>query len=190
LSPCHLVSRVFLIGPRASGKTTVARLLAERLGWGWADADEALERRFARTIRALFAAEGEAGFRDKEAAVLRDLCRLERHVVATGGGVVLRPENRELLRASGAVVWFRADIDTLWGRLQGDASTAERRPVLTVGGREEVAEVLRLREPLYRACAHLAVETAGRAPAEIAAEVLTHPVFAKDQGPRTKDERA
>jgi shikimate kinase len=168
--PNHLI---FLIGPRGSGKSTVARLLAERLGWAWADADEALERCLGRSIHAIFEAEGEAGFRDRESALLPDLCSLGRHVIATGGGVVLRAANRELLRTSGWVVWLTADVDTLWRRTQADPSTAGRRPDLTVGGPEEVAEVLRLREPLYRACAHLAVDTAGRPPAEIAAEILT-----------------
>ncbi|HZY88714.1 MAG TPA: shikimate kinase, partial [Gemmataceae bacterium] len=169
LSPCHLV---ILIGPRGSGKTTVARLLAGRLGWAAADADEVLEARQGRSVRALFAAEGEAAFRDHEAAVLAELCRLRGHVIATGGGVVLRPENRELLRRSGWVVWLSADADTLWGRMQADGTTAERRPPLLGGGRKEVVEVLAAREPLYRACADLAVRTDGRSPEEVAEEIL------------------
>src|SRR5689334_2595238 len=96
LSPGHPV--IFLIGPRGSGKSTVARLLASRLGWDWVDADVVLERRCACSVRDLFARVGEAGFRDYEAAVLAELCRLRNHVVATGGGVVLRPDNRERLR--------------------------------------------------------------------------------------------
>jgi shikimate kinase len=169
-SPPHPL--IFLTGPRGSGKTTVARLLAARLGWDMVDADEALEARHGRSVRAVFAAEGEAGFREKEAAVLAELCRLRRHVVATGGGAVLRPDNRELLRRSGWVVWLTADPNTLWGRTQADGTTAERRPALTVGGREEVVEVLRAREPLYRGCAHLTVQTAGRTPEEVAEEIL------------------
>ena len=165
-------SPVFLIGPRGSGKSTVARLLAHDLRWDWLDADEELETRHGQSIRAIFAAEGEAGFRDKEAAILADLCRLRRHILATGGGVVLRPSNREQMRLSGRVVWLTADVETLWQRLQADDSTAERRPALSVGGRAEIEETIRSREYLYRQCADFVVETAARSPAEAAAEIL------------------
>jgi shikimate kinase len=162
---------IFLVGARGSGKTTVARRLAGRLGWPWLDADDVLERRAGCSVRAVFAAEGEAGFRQREAALLAELAGLSRHVIATGGGVVLREGNRALLRR-GRVVWLTADADTLWARLQGDPASAERRPVLTVGGREEVAAVLRAREPLYRACADLAVPTAGRSPEDVVGDIL------------------
>jgi shikimate kinase len=163
--------RCFLIGPRGSGKSTVARLLAGRLGWSWVDADAELERRAGRTIRVIFAEEGEAGFREREAALLRELSQVPRQVVATGGGVVLRPESRELLRSSGWVVWLNADAETLWERIRGDGSTAERRPALLGGGREEIQEILQRREALYRECAHQVVWTAGREAAEVAGEV-------------------
>ena len=166
-----LTSPIFLIGPRGSGKTTVARLLAERLGWEWVDADDVLEARHGRSIRAIFAEEGEAGFRDKEADVLMGLCGRVRCVVSTGGGVVVREANRALLRASGRVVWLTADADTLWRRLQDDGLSGERRPALTVGGRAEVEEVLRVREAWYAECAHLRVRTEGRPPEAVAAEV-------------------
>ncbi len=163
---------LFLIGPRGSGKSTVVRLLAHELGWDWLDADAELEKRYGQSIRAVFAREGEAGFRDKEAAVLADLCRLRRHVVATGGGVVLRDDNRQLLRASGRVVWLSADVETLWQRLRADEATAERRPPLTVGGRAEIEEILRLRDNLYRQCADYVVDTAARSPAEAVEEIV------------------
>ncbi|HEY7330623.1 MAG TPA: shikimate kinase [Gemmataceae bacterium] len=165
-------SPLFLIGSRGSGKSTVARLLAHELSWDWLDADEELEKRYGQSIRALFAVEGEAGFREKESLVLAQLCRLQRHVIATGGGVVLRENNRELLRASGRSVWLTADVETLWQRVQNDCTTADRRPPLTVGGRAEMEEILRLREPLYRQTADYIVDTNGREPREVAAEIL------------------
>lgn len=152
--------RLFLIGPRGSGKSSVARLLAERLGYHWIDADALLESHAGRSIRELFASEGEAGFRRRETALLGELCGLDRHVIATGGGVILRPENRDRLRAAGHVVWLTADVETLWRRIDGDATTAERRPNLLGGGRDEVARVVATREPLYRQCAHQAVDAA------------------------------
>jgi shikimate kinase len=146
-------------------------MLAARLGWPWVDADSLLEEQACCSIRDLFAGEGEQAFRDREARILEELAGLHRHVIATGGGVVLRPANRQLLRR-GLVVWLTADADTLWGRMQSDASTLQRRPDLGVGGRAEVADVLRLREPLYRACADLEVATAGRVAGEVASDIL------------------
>ncbi len=163
---------LFLIGPRGSGKSTIARLLAQELSWNWLDADDELEKRYGQSIRALFAVEGEAGFREKESAVLAQLCRLPRHIIATGGGIVLREQNRTLLRSSGRIVWLSADVETLWQRVQTDRATAERRPPLTVGGRAEIEEIIHLREPLYRQCADYIIDTTGREPNDIAAEIL------------------
>ncbi len=159
---------IFLIGYRGSGKSSVARLLAQRLGWPWLDADAVLEQRCRRSIRDIFAEEGEVGFRAHEAAVLTDLCRLQQHVVATGGGVVLRPDNRHNLRQAGLVVWLTAAPVTLWQRLQLDPATAQRRPNLAGGGLAEVEELVRLRQPLYTECAHFTVDTQVQAPAEVA----------------------
>src|SRR5262249_35187521 len=103
---------IFLIGYRGSGKTTVARMLAQRLGWTWLDADEELERRAGRTIRTIFAEEGESGFRDREATLLEELAGRRECVVATGGGVVLRETNRQRLRTTGVIVWLTADAAT------------------------------------------------------------------------------
>src|SRR5262245_46431895 len=144
LSPCLLV---FLVGYRGSGKTTVAGLLAERLGWQWLDADALLEVRAGRSIRRIFEEEGEAAFRRMESELLQELCNCQRHVIATGGGIVLKEANRRRLREAGRVVWLDADASTLWQRMQEDVTTAERRPNLTVGGLEEVEQLLRVREP-------------------------------------------
>jgi shikimate kinase len=165
---------IFLVGYRGTGKTTVARLLAEQLGWTWLDADALLESRDGRSIRRIFAEEGEAGFRAREALLLTELCGLEQHVIATGGGGVLSAENRQRLREAGRVVWLTADPPTIWERLRQDPTTLERRPPLTVGGLAEIEELLRLREPLYRECAHWVVDTVGRSPEEVAAAILAH----------------
>jgi shikimate kinase len=163
---------IFLVGYRGTGKTTVARLLAERLGWSWLDADAVLEARFGRSIPDIFAADGEAAFRLMEASILEDLCQLEKHVIATGGGVVLSAANRKRMRQTGRVVWLVADVDTICARLETDSVSGKQRPPLTVGGRAEVEKLLRVREPLYRACADVIIETARRPAAEIVEEAI------------------
>jgi shikimate kinase len=164
--------RLFLVGYRGSGKSTVAGQVAQRLGWQAVDADAVLEALAGKTIREIFAEEGEAGFRSCEEMVLKDLCRRPRHVIATGGGVVLAQSNRELLRKFGKVVWLQADAETIWQRLQGDATTPQRRPVLTVGGLPEVEQLLRVREPLYRESADWTVDTTSHTPEEVAELIL------------------
>jgi shikimate kinase len=163
--------RIFLIGYRCTGKTTVARLLAEKLGWDWVDADIVLEARYGKSIRQIFAEEGEIGFRNKEEQIFAELCQLQRCVVATGGGVILRDVNRQRMRSAGKVVWLTADAHSIWERLQADPATAEKRPPLTVGGLAEIEELLKIREPLYRACADFTISTAGQSTEEIAQQI-------------------
>ncbi|HYV39822.1 MAG TPA: shikimate kinase [Gemmataceae bacterium] len=163
---------IFLIGLRGTGKSSVARLLAERLGWNWRDADADLEQQQGRSIREIFAHDGETAFRDIEAAIFADLCNLPRHVVATGGGIILRADNRQRLKDSGKVVWLTADAGTLWQRLQVDPDTKHRRPDLTVGGLAEIEGLLQVREPLYAECAHFVVDTVGRCPEDVAKAIL------------------
>jgi shikimate kinase len=164
-------SIIFLIGFRCTGKTTVARLLAEKLGWDWSDADSLLEARYGKSIRQIFASEGEAGFRDKEEQIFAEFCQLQRCVVATGGGVILRDINRQRMRSAGKVVWLTADAQTIWDRFQADPATSNRRPPLTVGGLAEIEEVLKIREPLYRGCADLIISTTERSTEEIAQQI-------------------
>jgi shikimate kinase len=161
---------IYLIGYRGTGKSTVARLLAERLGWQSVDADAELEKHFGKSIRQIFAEEGEAGFRDKEAQILEALSRRQQCVVATGGGVVLRPENRARLQ-QGFVVWLRAEPEVIWRRLEADATTAQRRPNLAQGGLAEIEEVLAQRQPFYEECAQFIFNTSRHAPEAIAEQI-------------------
>jgi shikimate kinase len=172
-SPTQL-ERIFLIGYRGTGKTTVAPLVAARLGWKWLDADAVLEERHEKSIAQIFAEEGETSFRDKEAMLLEELCSETPAVIAAGGGVVLRAANRLRLRSAGHVVWLTADPTTIGHRLAQDPTTTLRRPMLTTGGPNEIDELLRMREPLYRDCADVTVDTVGRLPEQIAGEILGH----------------
>jgi shikimate kinase len=153
---------LFLFGPVGAGKTTVGRRLARRLGWTFVDADRELEARLGVGIPTIFEVEGEAGFRRRETALIDELTRHERLVLATGGGVVLDPVNREALRSRGRVIYLRASVGDLWHRLRRD----RLRPLLqTADPRTRIEQLVAERDPLYREVAHLVMDT-GRQPAE------------------------
>ena len=163
-----------LIGYRGTGKSTVARLVALGLGWEWIDADVEIEWRAGKSIKAIFEDDGESTFRDLESAMLADLCRRQNVVLALGGGVVLREENRRTIKSAGPVVWLTASAEALAERIAADATTAERRPNLTAqGGITEIIAMLDRRAPLYRECASHVVDTEGKAPAAVADEIVT-----------------
>jgi shikimate kinase len=164
---------LLLIGYRGTGKSTVARLMAERLGWRWIDADIELESRAGKSIAAIFREDTEKAFRDLESEVLAKLIRMDEHVLALGGGVVLRAENRKLIKQAGGVVWLTAGPQTIQTRIAEDPTTAARRPNLTAsGGIEEIRALLAQREPLYRECATIQIDTDGRTLADVADEIL------------------
>ena len=166
-------NNLVLIGYRGTGKTTVARALAARLGWTAIDADVELESRVGQTIRELFQSEGEPVFRDWESRVLVDLVGRERTVIAAGGGVVGRVENRRVLAEAGRVVWLRARVETILDRLATDPTTGQRRPQLTTqGGADEVRQLLIERTPLYQQAANITVETDDRPIDAIVAEIM------------------
>ncbi|HVU87903.1 MAG TPA: shikimate kinase [Pirellulales bacterium] len=161
-----------LIGYRGTGKTTVAQQLALRLGWDWCDSDVEVELRAGKSIAAQFADEGELAFRDRESQVIAALVARERTIVAAGGGVVLRPENRRALAAAGAVVWLTAQVETIAARIAADATTAARRPNLLAGGEQEIRQLLAQRTPLYEEAATITVATDDREPGDIAGEII------------------
>ncbi len=154
---------VFLVGPRASGKTTVGRLLARALGRRFADTDVRLENDLGMSIARFVAEKGWPAFREAESRALRDVCDGEGGkglVVSTGGGMVLSVENRNYMRSRGVVVYLSAPLAVLAGRLARNGD-AEKRPSLTGGAiADEVGQVMAEREPLYRACAHFIVDAA------------------------------
>ena len=165
---------IYLVGYRGAGKTTIGRRLADETGLEFRDLDDAIEDRAGMSISRIFAAEGEAGFRAREARELEGFAAERKPaVVATGGGIVLSDANVKLLRSSGHVVWLRAPAEVLRGRLAGDSTTASRRPALSGSSTlEEVERVLASREPLYRAAAHVEVDTGSCAPDEAARRIM------------------
>lgn len=163
---------IALIGYRGTGKSTVARHLALRLGREWVDADVEAEWRAGKSIATMFADDGEAAFRDLEASVLADLLERDELVLAAGGGAVLREPTRRRLKTRARVVWLRAEPATILDRTAADVTTAARRPGLTtLGSEREVITLLAERTPLYRQCADFEIYTDHQSPAEIAAEI-------------------
>lgn len=149
-----------------SGKTTVGKALAGRLGLDFADADEKVVSRSGVPIPTIFEIEGEAGFRRRERLVLQDLAKRERTVVATGGGAVLDPDNRQLMREAGTVVYLHVGIEHLYRRTARDTS----RPLLanSPDRRATLESLLLARDSLYREAAHLVVEGGAGSAAELA----------------------
>jgi shikimate kinase len=161
---------VVLVGLMGSGKSTVARILAERLGRRLVDTDSVIEQRTGRTVREIFATDGEEAFRTLETEVLvQSLAESEPAVIAAAGGVVLRPENRAALTDSGArVVWLSADPATLVERVRGGG----HRPLLDADPEGTLQRMHTDREPLYREVADLIVRVDGRSAVEVAEAVL------------------
>ncbi|WP_165700819.1 shikimate kinase [Alienimonas californiensis] len=157
---------VSLVGARGSGKSTIGRLLAERLGRRFVDADEQIARVAGRSIPEIFVLHGETAFRLLEAEVITALLEQDSIVLATGGGAVLSLESRQKLVAAGPVVYLEADPATLHARTAGD----ENRPPLTdLPAEEEMAAVLADREPLYREVASVVVDATAEPEAVVAA---------------------
>ena len=166
---------LYLSGYRGSGKSSVAKVLAERLGWASVDSDDEIEKLAGKTIAQIFEAESEAGFRQRESAVIETLAKLDKTVVALGGGAVLAESNRHRIAESGKTVWLKISAETSWQRISADEKSASQRPNLTqTGGIEEIEQMLDLRTPIYQSCADLVVKADVKTPAEIAAIIFEH----------------
>lgn len=151
-----LTASVFLVGLPGSGKSTVGRQLARRLGLPFVDVDQAIEARIGCSIRTYFEREGEQAFRDLEAAVIEEISLAPTTVISTGGGAVLRPENRQCMRQRGHVVYLRSSPEELYRRVRHDRN----RPLLQVDDpMARLRELHAQRHPLYMQTAHFTIDT-------------------------------
>jgi len=162
-------ANLYLVGLMGAGKTTVGRVLARRLKLRFLDSDQEIERRCGVKIPVIFEIEGEPGFRSREASVIAELAELRGIVLATGGGVVGAPENRQLLAASGTVVYLHAQPDDLYERVRHDRN----RPLLATADplarlRTLYAEL----DPLYRSIAYVVIDTGKQGVAALARDLL------------------
>ena len=147
---------IYLIGPMGAGKTTMGRQLAKKLHLDFFDSDRVIEERTGATIPLIFELEGEAGFRLREQAVIDDLTQKQNLVLATGGGAVLREENRQHLKSRGIVIYLHSDITHLMERIRHD----KNRPLLQTADPEaKLRALMQEREPLYRDTAHITINT-------------------------------
>lgn len=166
--------KVMLIGYRATGKSSVGRLLAGRLGVDFIDTDHLIEAQYGPISR-LVAEKGWTFFRAREKEALASLVALENGVIATGGGAVLHQDVWPAFKASGLVVWLTAAAPVIRRRLAADETVSQgQRPSLTGNAiQDEIETVLAEREPLYRLGSHLAIDTAGKSIAEIIETIET-----------------
>ena len=164
---------IFLIGYRATGKSTVARKIAATLGLKCVDSDALIAQAAGMTIAEIFAAETEEGFRDRESGVVAQIALGDNQVVALGGGAVLRRENQAAIRNQGTIVWLQASVDSVCERLTKDSQTQSQRPPLTTHDlHAEVSELMERRRQIYVDIADFAVDTESLDAEEVAAEII------------------
>jgi len=152
-----------------AGKTTIGKYLAQQLNLSFSDTDTEIERRTGADIPWIFDVEGEAGFRDREQQVVAEMTLWDDVVLATGGGVVLRDENRSALSSRGFVIYLHATVEEQSRRTRHD----KRRPLLQTDDPEAVlAELMAVRDPLYREIADHVIDTDGSSPKSVAKRLV------------------
>lgn len=149
-----------LVGPMGSGKTSVGRRLACVLKRDFFDSDFEIVARTGVAIDHIFDVEGEEGFRLRESAMLADLCEISNIVIATGGGIVIKPQNRELLKQHSFVVYLSSSVEQLVMR----TAKSKSRPLLEKSSNREqtIRDILEAREPLYQEVADVVIDTTGK----------------------------
>lgn len=162
--------KIFLVGPMGAGKTTIGRLLAQELKLDFVDADLEIEKRCGADISWIFDVEGEAGFREREQKIIDELTASSQLVLATGGGAVLRPENRQNLSARGIVVYLMTTVSQQIERTRKD----QKRPLLQKmdNPKEALSDMMSLRDPLYREIADIIVVTGRRSPRSVMLDII------------------
>lgn len=151
---------IVLTGYRCTGKSTVGRRLAERLRVSFYDTDELIKRQTGKTVAEIVEKGGWRAFRKEEKEIIRGLSAIEGSVIATGGGVVMDEENRNILKEIGTVVWLTADIRTTIERMRKDENSNEQRPSLSDNNLyKETSDILEMRTPIYRQLADLTIDT-------------------------------
>jgi shikimate kinase len=165
--------KLVLIGYRCTGKTSVGKRLAERLGTPFYDTDGLIQSAAGKTIKELVDAEGWDAFRTRERAVIEKLPLSAGAVIAAGGGAIMDAENRKALKEKALCVWLTADVKTICERMRKDGvSNAQRPPLSGDGLEQETAKILEARRPLYQEMADCTIDTSGKEIDVIADEIL------------------
>jgi shikimate kinase len=155
--------KIILIGYRCTGKTAVGKKISERLTIPFYDTDELIQRHTNKTIKEIVEEEGWDAFRAEERKIIKTLPFLADAVIAAGGGAIMDTENRKALKHNGLCVWLTADIRTIVERMTNDQASAAQRPPLSSDGlKQETAEILETREPVYQQLADCIVDTTGK----------------------------
>jgi shikimate kinase len=163
------VSRVYLVGPMGAGKTTIGKLLADELRLEFVDVDREIESRSGVDIPWIFDREGEAGFRIRETAALKELSQLDGVLISTGGGAVISAENRQIMMSTGTVIYLHTSVDEQVRRTSRD----RKRPLLQNDDpRRVLSELMAIREPLYREIADVILDTDSRSPKLVAQDLI------------------
>ncbi|MBD3610069.1 MAG: shikimate kinase AroK [Gammaproteobacteria bacterium] len=164
-----MVDKIFLVGLMGAGKTTIGKILAKALNKSFVDSDREIESHTGATIPLIFELEGEEGFRRRESEMIDELTQKHDLVLATGGGAVLKLENRKVLRERGTVIYLRASVDQLLERTRMD----KNRPLLqTEDPRAKLEELMQERDPLYKDVADIIIDTGDTAVKQVVQDLI------------------